>query len=608
MVVYKHLLSALLLATNAAAGRGGIQKRQNDAPTTTWNGATYSCKCYNSDDCWPEQSAWDELNTAVDGNLVANAPAGAPCYQNHGANVEATYNQQECQEAVQGYGVAEWVDDQPATLMWPFYSNTTCEPAQNAQGTCTLGFLPEYVVMAKTAEHVQAGVQFAAEHNLRLVIRNTGHDFMGRSTGYGSLAINTHALNSIEFTSSYDGPGDWTGGAVTLGSGVQHSQLYPAANQLDPPVVVVGGECPTVGIAGGFIQGGGHGPLAGYHGLGSDQALEFKVVTADGDLTTANAEENPDLFWALKGGGPSTFGVLTSVTIKTHPEMTCTGMSVNITGYDETFWTGVADFHNMANHFTEAGMYVWFALMNGNLNIQPVVGPNMTEQEFTQVVQPFLDKLDQDGVQYQHEIREFSNFYDLWYNMFSKTNNVGDQQSLVGGRLFVAEDIEQHGDEIVDAIREVIGAGSGGFGGFGGGGAAASAAVMGGHVVNPGHAIPQEDYSATHPAWRRAATANLYIVSAEPGMSWEERKEIEDMVTNTLGQKLRDASPNSASYINEGDVNEPNWQETYWGDNYPRLLEIKQTWDPNGVFYAKSTPGTEDWEVIEYGTRLCKKQ
>ena len=57
----------------------------------------------------------------------------------------------------------------------------------------------------------------------------------------------------------------------------------------------------------------------------------------------------------------------------------------------------------------------------------------------------------------------------------------------------------------------------------------------------------------------------------------------------------------------QGDVYEPNWQEAYWGSNYCRLLETRRKWDPHGVFYTQTTPGTEDWDVMDYGTKLCKK-
>lgn len=134
----------------------------------------------------------------------------------------------------------------PMAPMWPFYSNNTCDPKADASGSvCTLGYLPEYVIVATDAEQVQAGVKFAHENNIRVVIRSSGHDFMGRSTGFGAIAINTHRFDSITFEKNHAGPGNWTGGAVTIGSGVMHRELYEAAFQQSPPVVVVGGECPV---------------------------------------------------------------------------------------------------------------------------------------------------------------------------------------------------------------------------------------------------------------------------------------------------------------------------------------------------------------------------
>ena len=99
--------------------------------------------------------------------------------------------------------------------------------------------------MAKTKDHIKAGVDFARDNNVRLVIRNTGHDFMGRSTGYGALVVNTHSFKDVTFVKEYSGPGDWRGGAVTVGAGIQVRELYRLANAQNPPVVVIGGECPV---------------------------------------------------------------------------------------------------------------------------------------------------------------------------------------------------------------------------------------------------------------------------------------------------------------------------------------------------------------------------
>lgn len=97
------------------------------------------------------------------------------------------------------------------------------------------------------------------------------------------------------------------------------------------------------------------------------------------------------------------------------------------------------------------------------------------------------------------------------------------------------------------------------------------------------------------------------MVSVEGNAPLSQKAAAQDRLTNVVDKGLRDASPYGAAYVNEGNLEEPNWQEAYWGSNYPRLLEVRKKWDPSGVFYAKTTPGTEEWESIEWGSRLCKR-
>jgi len=123
-----------------------------------------------------------------------------------------------------------------------------------------LGYYGVYVIMATTREHIKAGIDFARRNNIRLIIRNTGHDFEGRSTGFGALVINTHSFQKVEWINKYNGAGSYRGSAVKIGAGVQGKTILAQGHARSPPVVIVTGECPTVGIAGGFIQGGGHGP------------------------------------------------------------------------------------------------------------------------------------------------------------------------------------------------------------------------------------------------------------------------------------------------------------------------------------------------------------
>ena len=142
----------------------------------------------------------------------------------------------------------------------------------------------------------------------------------------------------------------------TFGVGVQWFEAYEAAKQKNR--VLVGGISPrgTISAAGGWLQGGGHSAMSPNYGLGMqnphsvikwcshhrfvgvDNVLEFTIVTADGSHVIANAYNNQDLFWALRGGGGGTWGVVTSASYKTHPSIPLSGaiLNVNSTNPDST--------------------------------------------------------------------------------------------------------------------------------------------------------------------------------------------------------------------------------------------------------------------------------
>ncbi|KAK8060548.1 fad binding domain protein [Apiospora saccharicola] len=154
---------------------------------------------------------------------------------------------------------SSWQD--PVNIMSLYWLNNTCSPFDTNVGDCKLGNLAPYAVDVDSAETAMAGIKFAREHNLRLTVKITGHDLLGRSSGRGALELWTHNLKSIRF-SDYRSAG-YTGPAATLGAGVQAFEAYEAAHRKG--LRVVGGSCPTVGLAAGFVQGGGHGPEEARH-------------------------------------------------------------------------------------------------------------------------------------------------------------------------------------------------------------------------------------------------------------------------------------------------------------------------------------------------------
>ena len=210
--------------------------------------------------------------------------------------------------------------------MLGMYSNTTddgCfpegggEPSDFCKATTRNNPLedwePTFVVFALTADHVQAAVSFAVAHSLCIAVAGTGHDFLNRHSCYNGMLIRTTLLKGFEWAlDDKRGPA----GTVKVGSGVTFSEISKSA--AENKRMVAQGWGITVGIA-GWTMGGGHGPFAGSFGLGVDNLVEAEVVTADGNLLTANATTNTDVWRALRGGGGSAFGVVTSMTLRAHP-------------------------------------------------------------------------------------------------------------------------------------------------------------------------------------------------------------------------------------------------------------------------------------------------
>lgn len=311
----------------------------------------------------------------------------------------------------------------------------------------------------------------------------------------------------------------------------------------------------TVGLAGGFIQGGGHGPLATLYGMGTflavrrnsdhtdvisypaaDQALSFDVITADGNFAKANAAENPDLFWALKGGGPSTFAAVTSLTVKTLPEVPTAGIILNInsthTNDTDLFWKGVAAVHDLSNHWVDNGMFVYFELSTGRFHVQPIVGPNMTAAQITEVAKPMFKALDSQGVPYSTSTKAFSTFFDFYIDVFEDEG--AGSGALVGGRIFSKQDIAENPSGIIEAYKKSTDLG----------------AFFIGHVVGPGHGAPVVD-NAIHPVWRNASTFSITSYTIAGNASLADKATAQNLVTNVIGKALRDAAPHGGAYVNE---------------------------------------------------------
>lgn len=271
-------------------------------------GSNATCRCFPGDSCWPSIAAWNSFNASLGGKLVATVPLAAPCHQDFAGKM--TYDKAVCDQLQQEWTLPQAHYNSSSSIMAPFFANRSCDPFTGEATQCVVGTYVSYAVNVSEPQDVSKTIQFAEEHNIRLVIRNTGHDYNGKSTGAGSIGIWTHHLKDIKIV-DYSSP-HYTGKAIKVGAGVQGFEAYDAANASG--LAVVGGECPTVGLAGGYTQGGGHSALSSKYGLAADQTLEFEVVDGTGTFLRANRMQNSGMFWALSGGGGGTYGVVREAT------------------------------------------------------------------------------------------------------------------------------------------------------------------------------------------------------------------------------------------------------------------------------------------------------
>jgi len=170
------------------------------------------------------------------------------------------------------------------------------------------GYRPLAVVEATTAADVSESIKFAQKYALRVRPKAGGHSYVGASSATGVIVVSTSRMTSVRYQ-----PGS---GTALVGAG---AELYPVHSALAAHGrTIPTGTCPTVGAA-GLTLGGGLGIASRAYGLTSDQLFSARIVTADGVIRTASSSTNPDLLWALRGGGGGNFGIVTLLEYHTQP-------------------------------------------------------------------------------------------------------------------------------------------------------------------------------------------------------------------------------------------------------------------------------------------------
>ncbi|KAL4963956.1 putative isoamyl alcohol oxidase [Aspergillus stella-maris] len=543
--------------------------------------STEDCHCLPGDSCWPSVDQWNELNSTVGGRLIATVPVGHPCH-------EPTYDATACTELQDNWNYPQTHYLSSSSIMQQYFANRSCDPFTDKETPCELGNYVSYAVDVSSSDDVVAAIKFAQDNNIRFVIKNTGHDYLGRSTGAGALSVWTHHLDDIEYLDYSDST--YTGPAYKLGSGVQGYQILEASHAQGH--VLVGGECPTVGLAGGYIMGGGHSALSTNFGLGADQTLSFEVVTASGDVVTASRTENTDLYWALSGGGAGNWGVVMSVTVKAFASEIVSGGTVTFSTSslsDSVYINALDHFHRLLPAMIDAGTTVIYQILPGYFLIKPLTAYNKTSDEVKEILAPFLDELDTLGIKYSATYTQHDSYYDFYEKYMGPlpNGNLGVGEFTYGGRLLPRSVVENNPTDLATAIYNITSQGV--------------VAVGVGLDVSKTNDVD----NAIFAPWREAAVTMQIGISYNETAPWSQILSEQQTMTNELVPLLEAVTPGGGTYENESNFLQPNWKEVFFGANYDKLAEIKAKWDPSNFFYVLKGVNSDYWTVSDSG-RMCK--
>ncbi|MBT2511614.1 FAD-binding oxidoreductase [Streptomyces sp. ISL-98] len=416
---------------------------------------------------------------------------------------------------------------------------------------------PAGIVACATAKDVQAAVRWAAEHGLPLAPRSGGHNYAGYSTTSG-LLITLRRMKSLAVR----------GTRLHLGGGATNSDVYEArsANLYFP-----GGRCGGVGVA-GLTLGGGLGFNDRKWGLTCDRLVETRVVLADGSLVRAADDENPDLFWACRGGAGGNFGINTAFVFDAArvDDQAATVFDLSFELKAGVRLVALLQEILEADRAGDFDVRIGFKNTGEGTAAVALLGQRLGgEDGLREALAPVLEL---------GPVREFieqRHFWSAQDHLMEKPGAGGASasKSLVPNRWLRPGTVES----VIEWVRHWR-PGTTGNSGY------VTLFAMGGHSAAPG---------AGETAYRhRDATFVIDI-----GTHWKPdtpRTVVEDLLaqTRSMHRTLSRDLKTSAAYVNFPDPDLADWRSAYYGDNYERLVGVKRRYDPSGLFHYDQAVGT----------------
>jgi FAD/FMN-containing dehydrogenase len=543
-----------------------------------------------------DESIWDKLSRRVGGRLVKPTSPVKPCLESPASPA--------CTQTLEDRYNPFRNEDEPGAVQYNGYFEGW-DPA-----------VSPYAIVAASAKDVAEGIKFAGEHQVPLVVKGTGHDFLGRSSRTEALLIWTHEMRSLEFESAFrpvGAPEETEPVAVVhCGPGLTWLDVYQAATERD--LYVQGGSATSVGL-GGFLLGAGYGLFSKRFGNAAANLVEAEIVVANGSVIIANEHQNSDLFFALKGGGGGSFGIVTRFTVLTFaPPKTVGNLVQNLSAETDGAYQLALEKYLliMGTAYNTPTYSLTMHARPGRTASTSVNYLDTTADEVLAAVKDFQEWVDeQSDVEftnthvYEMDFKYFWNGQYLathypelvtidpenpnlwWYTDPEASVNyyIDSMQSRwVPARLFEPE----HIGELAAALIETSAKGLIEIVTYKGmaGADAATAARNATLSTNPA--------ALASPALVLFARVQPGVYPGIPGHSPDKQKSAQSSTEARAAiDVFRELMPETGAYFNESSYHEPNPNQAFWGSNYERLLEVKKRYDPNNLFKVHLGVGSD---------------
>ncbi|KAG8999831.1 hypothetical protein FRB94_005889 [Tulasnella sp. JGI-2019a] len=432
---------------------------------------------------------------------------------------------------------------------------------------------PNIVVKALTIGDVQETVKFARRNNIRLTVKNGGHSYAGYCLNEGGIVLDMREMKAV----SLNEPGM----TATIQGGAIWKEAYAKLRNNHNGHIIIGGQCPSVGVS-GFTLGGGLSPFSRSYGLGIDNLLEMTVVTAEGEVVKLSAEDPNEkvreLFWAVRGGGGGNFAITVEMKSRIHKlrdqknfQVVCGALSWNLPQDRAKFNKAMDAFNNLECPDELTVDAIWHFAHDGQLKGEMTVIYNGTMDDCKKALAPVLDPAHgptANGLKSMHWCE-----WMIVEEGFDKKDKVYHHHVSF---IFADEAITPEVTNEINALMEQ-------FAEFKHQGGLCDAHILWDHV---GGATARVASKNTAYFWRDGHYVTTFKIKwALPEME----QSMLDFARHVTDRLARFAIQGKAAYLNYIDSTVEHWQESYYGDNYARLRKIKTDWDPKNFFRFKQS-------------------